>query len=427
MAFTVQATTAVITAPAALTAPRYTTGTDDTRGSFVLEIDPRDRSRTWGLVDARGRGKLHTSTDGMASGNTLVWDANAGVANGAQEIMHARFLPNGELAVSVRNQYSGDGGMYVSTGLPGNPAGATWARTLTWSQPGNYASTYGLDAAPAGHIREGLVVVAEYGAQSVQGVTSPDAGASRVWVSTDYGRTWREVFNLLRTYGTKNQHMHGCAYDPWNDNLIVCFGDGYAGAPALSGILYAEDWQGPAAATWRPIVAPASQADGQATLIKPLPGGVLVGSDGGPDGVWFLGRNPKGGYSPPRSVLMNPRGSCIATQAYQASPAHPTFLVFRNGQANPDYVRVFMVSPSGDRIDEVWCDTTAPAPVWGGPLGVVGPDAAGHVFLTAEDSRSKRTLTRLTLGPAPSTAAGGGTATDVTVTDLTTVYNTAKA
>lgn len=425
MPFTITPTTGPITPTAALTNPRYTLGTDNRRGSIVMEIDPTNRARTLGIVDAQGRGRLYASTDGMVSGNTLLRDFNVGVTNASQEVMGVRALPNGELLVSIRNAYSLDGGLFLSTGYTANPTTATWARVLPWSNSGNYASTYGLDFAPAGHVREGLVVVTEYGGQSSAG-TNVDAGSSRVWVSTDYGRTWREIFNLLKTYGTKNHHMHGCAYDQYTDNILICWGDGYAGAPAVSAIAYSDTWLD-ATPTWKPIVGPASKADWQATLIKPMPAGVIIGSDGGPDGVWFMPRDPRGGYVLPRPVLTNPRGSCIATQAYQATPNSPVFMVWQNGQANADYVRVLMVHPRGDRIEEVYVDTVSIAPTWGACLSVVGPDARGYVYFTAQDGRSVRTAARTTLTTTATSASGGGTATDVTVADLTAIYNTAKA
>ena len=392
MAITVGPTTTPIKAPASIDNLRFTNYTDGTKGAQVLEIDPVNRAITYGLTNAGGRAKLHSSTDGMLTG-TLIKDFNVGVTNQSQELKGMRILPNGEAMVTIRNAYTkDDGGIFVSTGFKTNPATATWTRTLTYSNSGNYCTPFAWDVAPMGHVREGLVVVTEYGGQSVQGTTNIDAGSSRVWVSLDYGKTWRELFNLLKTYGTKNMHMHGVAYDQYTDNILMCFGDGYAGAPAVSGTMYSDDWMAETP-TWKAIVPVQSAAAWQLTLMKPTPAGIVCGSDGGPDGIWFIARDGRGGYKFPEPVLTNIRGSWIGEMAYQSDPSRPSLMVFLNGQANADPVRVFLISARGDQIDEVYVDSQL-APKWGGTSYIVGPDRDGYVYWTATDGRSVRTLSR---------------------------------
>ena len=391
MTITVRTTTTPIKAPASIDNLLFTTYTDDKKGSFVYEIDPVNRQNTLGILNAQSRARLYSSTDGMLTG-TLIRDFNIGVADSAMEVMGVKFMPNGEALVTCRNNWSLTGGIYVSQGWRTNPATATWTRTLTYSATGNFCQPYSWSVAPKGHVREGLVVVTEYGGQSTQGTTSVEGGASRVWVSLDYGKTWREIFNLLKTYGTKNQHMHGVAYDPWTDNILMCFGDGYAGAPAVSGALYSDDWLKPSP-TWKPIIPVLSTAAWQVTLFHPTPAGVICGSDGGPDGVWFMARDPAGGYQFPKPVITNLNGSCIGTMVYAPDPNRPALMVYQNGQAETDPTRVLMISPRGDQIDEVYCDTQE-APKWGNALTICGPDRDGYVYWTANDGRSVRTLTR---------------------------------
>ena len=398
MPITVRPTTTPITAPASIDNLRFTTYTDVNKGAAVLEVHPTTREKVYGYTNAGGKAKLFESTDGMLTG-TLVKDFNVGVANVSQELKGMRFLPNGEAMVTLRNPYTqADGGIFVSTGFRANPLTATWARTLTYSNSGNYCPAFAWDAAPAGHIREGLVVVTEYGGQSNQATTNVNNGASRVWVSLDYGQTWREIFNLLKTYGTKNQHMHGVAYDPYSDNILMCFGDGYAGAPAVSGTMYTDNWLDDTP-TWKAIIPVKSAAAWQLTLMKATPAGIICGSDGGPDGIWFMARDSRGGYKFPEPIITNMRGSWIGSMAYQSDPNRPTLMVFSNGQSNADPVRVFMIAARGDQIDEVYCDTQL-APVWGGAYQIVGPDRDGYVYWTANDGRSVRTLTRGTLSYA---------------------------
>ena len=398
MPITVRPTTTPIKAPASIDNLRFTNYTDVNKGALVLEVHPTKREKVYGYTNAGGKAKLFESTDGMLTG-TLVKDFNVGVANVSQELKGMLFLPNGEAMVTIRNPYTqADGGIFVSTGFQANPLTATWARTLTYSNSGNYCLACSWDAAPAGHIREGLVVVTEYGGQSNQASTNVNNGASRVWVSLDYGQTWREIFNLLKTYGTKNQHMHGVAYDPYSDNILMCFGDGYAGAPAVSGTMYTDNWLDDTP-TWKAIIPVKSAAAWQLTLMKATPAGIICGSDGGPDGIWFMARDSRGGYKFPEPIITNIRSSWIGSMAYQSDPSRPTLLVFSNGQSNADPVRVFMIAARGDQIDEVYCDTQL-APVWGGAWQIVGPDRDGYVYWTANDGRSVRTLARGTLNYA---------------------------
>ena len=79
--------------------------------------------------------------------------------------------------------------------------------------------------------------------------------------------------------------------------------------------------------------------------------------------------------------------------AYQSDPSRPSLMVFLNGQANADPVRVFLISARGDQIDEVYVDSQL-APKWGGTSYIVGPDRDGYVYWTATDGRSVRTLSR---------------------------------
>ena len=67
MAITVRPTTTPIKAPASIDNLRFTNYTDGTKGAQVLEIDPVNRAITYGLTNAGGRAKLHSSTDGMPS------------------------------------------------------------------------------------------------------------------------------------------------------------------------------------------------------------------------------------------------------------------------------------------------------------------------------------------------------------------------
>lgn len=397
MAFIVQPTTKPITPPATLTSPRFTLLASGNSGARVFDIDPVRREVTYGVLAGASTGtstaQLVSSTDGMLTG-TRIYDFAAATGQATIAISYARILPNGEMIVSLKDMYGSAGGLYLSSGFPTDPKLATWRMTQAYSNTANYTPPYALDWAPKGHVREGLVVACEYGPQSVEGTTSVEKGASRAWVSLDYGKTWREVFNLLKTYGTRNMHMHGICYDAFTDRLVICFGDGYAGGAARSGILYSDDWM-EAAPTWRPIVEPKPSATWQATLIRAFPSGLIVGSDGPPDGIWVIPRTP-GGYAPPVSVWINPRTSGIGQCLYQASPNQVGLIVFSNGESFTDPVRVLMVSPDGTSIDEVYIDTQL-APVWGGAYTVTGPDKFGYVYLTTNDGRSSATLTRLLL------------------------------
>lgn len=348
-------------------------------GSFLAMSD--DGAVVYGRRGGTGLNWLYRSTDMLVTQtNGINFD---GIAGTGSNVKSALFTNDGELLVSVSD--SAGHGLWRSQGIAGGTP--TWTRVQEFSTQWNDVRPYGWDKAPPGHPASGVVVACEYGPQSQQGVTPIDGGSSRVWVSEDHGRTWREVFNLLRTYGTHNLHMHGACYDRHSDCIVICFGDGYAGGAARTGTLSCANWRDGGQPVWTPVGAePAASSAWQATLIRSVDVGLVIGSDGPPDGIWVARRNGRA-YRKPTAVAKIENNGCIGTVGYQRHPGLPLLVAFQGGGTSSGNVsKVWAVSPSGATIEEAWRDT-ATIGNWGGVMSLVGPDRSGKVGWFQSDSR----------------------------------------
>lgn len=370
---------------------------DNATGTTIpLTVSPDGRLILSRRLDRAGTIVLNRSVTGGA--NLRAPDAGTIKLPTDQDVQLAEYLTNGELLVSTHSQWA-PGQIWVSEGWARNPLTATWTQTLTTGGPpgpkmGNGVAIrrWGFDQAPKGHVRDGLIVTAEYGAQSVEGESSVDGGPNAVYLSVDWGKTWRKIFNLFQQRSLKNQHMHGCAYDPWTDAVLICYGDGFAGPPAVSGIEYALDWLNPEdQITWRGVVGPYSNADYQVTGMYSVPEGVLLGSDGGPDGINLIPR-AKGDvpYGKPYAVMPAPNQNSIWTVKHPAgaSKQHPLFWQ-QNGVAGQQLQLVEHVPPG--ELHTLW-ETQAAVPAYAIVQGGAGPDRDGWYHWSVADAGAESGL-----------------------------------
>lgn len=296
-----------------------------------------------------------------------------------EPLIGGRRLPNGELLLTTKVG-GGKGGLWLSSGFGTNEATATWTKVLTVnSNDDKFYGAWGIDFAPKGHVREGLVVATAHGGQS-SASTPADGGARYVYLSTDFGKTWKTIFDLIASRTGTNLHMHGVAYDWVDDRILACFGDGNTGAGAVSQIIACGDFADVATPTWQVLVDSGTTAMWQATKILPTATGVLLGGDGFPPGIWRL---PRGGYRQLGQIQMVlPWGEAtgagyIAEDMVQSYPGGP-ILIGREWTKSGKQYQTAYISYDGVEFYSLWVNDTANANGWAFPAG---PSSTGKVFI----------------------------------------------
>lgn len=166
------------------------------------------------------------------------------------------------------------GALYKSSGWAVNPATATLTRVLTANNLGGGNDVY--FGSYANRRAYGKIIVAsEYGPK----VSATDM-ARYAYLSSDYGATWRTIFDLY-TYGVSawpgwdgsSAHIHTVTFDPYWDCVWVATGDANGTVKATT--LVSFDWRAPSP-TWQKVYD-----QHQFTVIVPMPGCVLFVTDQG--------------------------------------------------------------------------------------------------------------------------------------------------
>lgn len=116
-----------------------------------------------------------------------------------------------------------------------------------------------------GRAYKNILVLTEYKADKTFPATSDG-----VWLSEDYGATFTEVFNNDVAGQTTAWHVHDACYDPYEDMLLVCTGDG-----TLAKMIYYSKDMGQ---TWY-TSTPFGSCTIQATQIIPKAKCILFSSD----------------------------------------------------------------------------------------------------------------------------------------------------
>ncbi|HEY9470065.1 MAG TPA: hypothetical protein VIQ76_10685 [Propionibacteriaceae bacterium] len=302
-------------------------------------------------------------------------------------------LANGELLVSTtdgKNQRR----MYVSSGYPSLKAGATWTQVLSGSSVYvKFTSAWSIST------HENIVVVNEYGPKAGEtwaGSVSPipeGKNARYTYLSLDYGKTWRTIFDLnahLSALGrtTNGQHLHGVAWDPWWDRIWISFGDNYGGK-ASNGILYSDDL----GASWKTAhfysgPAPYSQVVG----IVPMPGCILFAGDMEPSGIMRIDRSQGKDRSTPYQLAtaydhpdtnMKHLGQAISYTNRVGDDPVALFGFGAEGTTAPSFI---LATFDGYNIRKVWQDSSPQAAGYG-IRNIVGPTLRGNMIVASNDQR----------------------------------------
>lgn len=345
---------------------------DKTSATVVYPVAlSADRLTVYGTVG----NKLRQSVD-----DGVTW---ADVFDAGAPLQGFWLMPNGEALRSTKPGGSTTpGSLQVSTGWGTNPATATWATVATASRGSAYVHPHwGLGMAPKGHVREGLVVATEYGPQTVAG--DDPALMGKVWLSTDYGKTFRQIFHLAQV-GSTGMHIHGCTYDPWDDAVYVSFGDGNGTTGAKAGVMRTTNFLA-TTPSWDYIVGPSTSADGQLTWIRPTADALLFGGDGTPPGLYRLGRRGFRVFASRLQTIVNFGGGTdtgfIGQCAWQNDPGSPLIMGLEYSKDVAGVPPTLIVTENGRDFAEAWNDVaTYGVTATKYPLSqAVGPTARGKI------------------------------------------------
>ena len=130
-----------------------------------------------------------------------------------------------------------------------------------------------------------VVTLSEYGLRT-------EEGARRAWLSTDYGETFKVIFDQKETTKliegapewTETAHMHTCSFDPYWNRIWIVTGD-----RPNSATYYSDDF----GETWKWVDVQFNDDTMQFTGILALPNCVIFGSDRSPNGVFVYYRGNK--------------------------------------------------------------------------------------------------------------------------------------
>lgn len=354
--------------------------------SAIIMSLSKDRSRGW---NANTASVSETRDDGATWAQLTNSDGSNPFAGSTVESV--RQLDNGELLVS--NYSAADDRRYLWLSEGYNTGTMTFTKTLTARAPLiKFTSAW----SQADHGR--IVLVNEYGPKTGSQWSgrdvAPGENARHTYLSTDYGKTWTNVFDLnaylTDVQGratTDGQHLHGVAWDPYWDRIWVTFGDNMGGNGS-NGILYSDDL----GETWETAhyFADGADAPHQLVGIQPMPKCVLFYGDMGPDVVRIdrsEGRYKAGGYATPVAFDSTAAGKHLCQgfmRADRRGDDAPAIAAFSSeGTTAPSFA---VATLDGYTFAEIWRDPADQAPGMGS-RSIVGPTLRGKVIISSNDQK----------------------------------------
>ena len=246
------------------------------------QIKPLELSRDGKLILSSNGETVAQSTD---EGNTWV---NVGGSINGTLIQSIRILDDGELLVGTTRNNSSNlkSKLFKSKGYNMNdPSKTTFYEVLEMNSPNaNFNNPWCLDK------YYNIVLASEYGGHYLD-------GARFVYLSTDFGETWKTIFDQQAASQTvegapsytTDAHVHTCHYDRYRDRIWICVGD-----QDNTATYYSDDM----GKSWEIIKGYTGKGTMQYTGITSYPEGVFFGSDRAPDGVYFWDVNQPNDIKP---------------------------------------------------------------------------------------------------------------------------------
>lgn len=244
----------VVTSTTASTMKRYTLANQQWLADAGLVAMGEDRRTFYSATPGSNR-QLRVSTNYDTAGASATWALNTTQVSGTQGIEGIVELPDGEILILSRDFTEMN--VQRTTGWATNPATATYSTPFK-SRGGTVGGgTYFGHQWSAGS--NGIVFFGDMGSQNSN---SADNGATRAYLSTDYGRNFAQVLNVFDYAAAKGVaangvHLHAVAYDEAWDRLWVIFGDDNGTGLSIAGagniqVLYSDD----RGSTWQALAAP---------------------------------------------------------------------------------------------------------------------------------------------------------------------------
>lgn len=374
----------VTTLPPVLTNPTYTS---PAMTGLAGMLSDRQTLLFWNAGFSAGQ--LGVSADGGAT-ITYGKDLGGGSFLGTGLIETA----GGEVLGAIRSRDgSAAGQVWRSTGWNKATAQATsWTKVLTCSGPAAYPDGRWCftqrSLAPDWSARPGALFICEYGAKVSEAIAAGRASstaATKAWMSLDDGVTWTVIFDLRDRYAAglnAGLHVHGIAYDPWDDRVIITTGDGGLGDGGGTAVWYIDGEKLGDLTAWTAIPGTAGTAGTtQVTTVVPMETCVLLVSDGGtPGGIRRVARRGWRRYGD--FVTVAPIGNAIiGAHAWQnRRPGSPLLLTYYQTSTTPAAPASIIATTDGVTFTEAHRESTNTASNAPGISPIMGPDVNGKVY-----------------------------------------------
>lgn len=249
-----------------------------------------------------------------------------------------------------------------------------------------------------------IVLINEYGPKAgmpwpgFEGNVPRGEAAVRTYLSMDYGRTFKVIFNLHDWVTTKGgrsnsdmQHLHGVAWDPYWDRIWITYGDGMGGKGS-NGVIYSDDLGD----TWHFAhhTPEGSTSSFQCVGIQPMPRCVLMFGDTTPAVMRIDRAHGKHTGTYPVDVAYDstaagsPKHLCQGFyRGRREGDDAPLLAAFSTeGGVGQDFI---VATLDGYKFTEVWRGTPTTPAGWG-VRNPVGPTIRGQ-FLAATNANGGTT------------------------------------
>lgn len=362
----------------------------DNAGNIPIALS-RDRTTVYAAGSGAGGGQPANTALLESKDDGTTW---APVHTFSVPVGNLVELADGEALMSSGNSGGVLGQIWRSTGWSNNHFTATWVRThiVNHGVAGPYIYPFwGFTLWCVGE--NGVVVCNENGNQA--SVPPSSDIATKVYLSTDYGKTFTEVWDIVTSTGQPGGsvlHMHACAYDEANDRIWLVFGDGDASATMVGShhcsIAYSDDRFVspvtflPQPVDWNSSVTYSLEYTRQGVAIAVLGNSIIYSSDGTTDGYMVI---PKTGYRTlgemfTAGIPYGTPGYSNLNRGFNKSYGAnmPLLFGFSFATSRAEPITILASNDDGLSTHQIYTDTTGNTS--GGLFKVLGPTKNGKVI-----------------------------------------------
>lgn len=241
---------------------------DDPAPTFIKNVNPNGNSGASLSDDGTilwGR-RVNLVSKSVDKGKTFVDTVMPGLET---SMTHLEILKDGHILAWTLNSTTGQGKVFKSSNTALD-ATTTWGEKLAFEHGMPHYGQFGLS------VHNNVIIFNEY-----INVVGQTGNGRHVWLSTDFGETWKNVLTLPDN-SPDQHHAHDSCFDPYTKWLWVCTGDGIE----YRNVYYSKDFGD----TWETLWVQ-GQAPAQFTNVIARPECVLFGTDSLTE--WFVYRYDK--------------------------------------------------------------------------------------------------------------------------------------